>query len=169
MYRLSERELETAEMHTHTHTDDGTVIQWKLSVFLPCSLPSGDEYRANSKHRIVFSLRFSTFASLVQGHLKASKHPHFSTFASILYLRLFSISQPRALWHNARDQSNVTSSSYLLGSSLVSTHLCWLYNIPNDHANSRGHSSSLPPTQYTWTLLLRVCHPFNLHSTSTGE
>ena len=48
--------------------------------------------------------------------------------------------------------------SLLFGSRSLS-----LYNTPDTHTNSRGHNSSLPPTQCTWSCFLLTCHPRNLH------
>ena len=43
-----------------------------------------------------------------------------------------------------------------------------LFNILDAHTNSCGHtSSSLPPTQSTWTYFLLQCHPRNLWHIST--
>ena len=81
-------------------------LQGNLSVFLLFSLLSWVLYRAMSRHRTI----------LVS--------PCFSTFASLVYLRLFSTSQPWAVWRKARPQSDMASSNSLqwyfgLRSSLV--------------------------------------------------
>ena len=45
---------------------------------------------------------------------------------------------------------------------LFYARFCWLYDIPDTHANSRGDTSSLPPMR-------RTCLPRNLYSTSIRE
>ena len=37
---------------------------------------------------------------------------------------------------------------------LIATRVCWFYDIPDAHANSRGHTSALPPPRCTWTYLI---------------
>ena len=51
---------------------------------------------------MLVSLRFSTFANLVQRHLKTSH-----------YVGLFPASPPLVVWHNARAQSDVESRTHL--------------------------------------------------------
>ena len=107
------------------------------------SLLSGYWYRAITRHRIIV-------------------FPHFSTFTSLVYLRLFSTSQPWALWWKARAQRDMASSSCF---QLVILLLRSLYNTPNSNANSRG----LPPMHYMWTHFLLACRPYNLRYTSTEK
>ena len=113
-----------------------------------------DWYSAASKHRnILFSTRFSTFASLVQSHLKApsyllsflyfqeSHQGHLKVqnhlrYSSLLYFRksrqfrLFFTSQLWTVWRLASAQSGVTYSSSSAGllCSLGSSFFPGLYN-----------------------------------------
>ena len=90
-----------------------------------------------SKHRIIsLSPRF-TFANLIQGHIKSSDHRNFSS--------LLNSGQP-----DAKPKPRVTWCLVAaLSCFLSSARLYWLYNIPNTHANSRGHTSSLLPMRCT--------------------
>ena len=85
---------------------------------------------------------FSTFTSLVQGHLKASNHLSFFLF---LYSEQSGARpEPRETWHHS--------------------DLRLSYNILNALANSHDHTSRQLLPCCTWT-----CHPCNLCSTSTGD
>ena len=96
--------------------------------------------------------------------------PCFSTFTSLVYLKLFSTSQRWAVRLKAKAQSDVTSSSCLLLIFLASACLCWSYDILDANADSRGHpSSNLSFTRCTWTCLFLACHSNNLRSTSAGK
>ena len=87
MYGSSEKGSKMADLvhtHTHTHTEDPTVpISCEP---LPLLSPlSWYWYRATAMHRIfIVSHCFSTFASLVLGHLKELKH---FSLPSLLYSR----------------------------------------------------------------------------------
>ena len=102
-----------------------------------------DRMRERCTHRgekQIFSellLLHSTFMRHVLGHLKTLNHlsfspllyfhesgiqpsqstksSHFLTFASFVQLRLFSVSQPWAIWCKASAQSDVMSSSSFVG------------------------------------------------------
>ena len=52
---------------------------------------------------------------------------------------------------------------------LYSACLCWLYNIPNAHSNSCGHTSSFPPMRGMRTHHLQACYTRNLRSIFTEE
>ena len=100
---------------------------------------------------------FSTFTRLVQGHLKASNHLSFS-----------SLLNPGQSGTRPEIRAMLCLVAAFPG-LLFSAHLCWLYNIPDTHTNSRGHISSLPSMCYMWTYLLLASYPHNLHSTSAGQ
>ena len=141
------RESETAEMHTQGRRGTSSV----QSLYLSAS--------------------FSTFARLVQGHLKA---PNRFSFSSFLYFRefrsslTFSIFQLRVVWSMAKFQSDETNSNCFLRSSfsLVSPHLCWSYNIRDAHANSRNN---IPHIHVACShAFFLACHPRNLRGNCTG-
>ena len=118
------------------------------SVFLHCSLHNW--HRTTPRHQIFsVSLHFSIFESLVPGHFK------------LLYSGQY----------GARLQ--LTATRHLVAVScglLLFACLCWLYNIPNAHANSCGYTPSLRPTSrhasfshatpaiYTALLLENTCN-----------
>ena len=132
-----EKELKTTEFE---YTQEPTVWIFCELLLLHVLLLQNWQ-KTISRHRITLvSSHFSSFASLAQGHLKASNHlsfssplyfcesgtgpsisryqiilvsPRFSTFVSLIYLRLFSTAQPWVVWCNAKAHSNVTSYSCL--------------------------------------------------------
>ena len=51
-------------------------------------------------------------------------------------------------------ESRFESSVKLFFSLLFGSRSSWLYNIPDAYENSRGHTSSLPPTKCMWSRFL---------------
>ena len=117
------------------------------------------EVRSFSETSIVFLLWCSTYARLVQSHRKASNH---LSFPFLLYFResgIFSgpFPPPNPGQSGARPEPRGTWRIVAAFRSIFSARLCWLCNILDAHANSRGHPSSLPPMRCKLTRLFS--HP----------
>ena len=106
------------------------------------SLLSREWYKATLKHQ-------STLVS-----------PHSFTFVNLVYLRLFSNSQPWVVWNKSR-LPRVTSNSCSLRSSFWYPFVSAGYGRPQKFSWSNLQSatymlqvdtppSSMPPTQFTW-------------------
>ena len=88
--------------------------------------------RIYGKSSSVFSASFSTFASLVQGHLNALNH-----------LSSSSLLNPGQ--SGSKSELSVARCLVVAFHGLLfSARLCWLHNSLDACANSRGHTSSLP-------------------------
>ena len=120
-------------LNMHINKGRGTNLRWSLLCLSSLST-FAELLQGHLKHRIILvPPRFSTFASLVRSHLKAS---NYFSFSLLLYSGQFgSRSEPRATWQLVA----------VFWGLLFSARLCWLYNLL--YANSRGHPSM-------WTRLL---------------
>ena len=97
-----------------------------------------DCYRATSRHWIILlSPCFSAFAKsgIISRHWIILVSSHFSPFMSLVQVRLFSTSQPRAVKLKASTQSGIMTSSY--SASFLCCHwveiFLGLYNFLDTH------------------------------------
>ena len=120
--------------------------------------------------RNTINLKFSSFLLLIKGQYFGHLMSCNGLFVHCLWVRFSMDAWKEKIedgWAAHTGAEVQIFSEPLFSSFSVQSKSFWLYNIPDLHANSRGHTSAsswshLPPRHCTGTCLFPPCHPRNL-------